>query len=578
MDTAGFLLGESRLGNPDYGILVAYFALMLGIGAYYYRSMKRSKDYFSGGNQIPWWLSGVSFYMSCFSAYGFVVYSGLAFKYGWLAVTMFWTFIPGTLLGAFLFGPRWRRTRVESPVEYLESRYSSTLRQLFAWQGIPVKLVDDALKIVAIGIFLSASLGLDLKISMIGSSVIMLIYTFMGGLWAVVITDFVQFVVMIAGVLVLFLLSILKAGGLEAFLQKSPPGFFYPVAGGEFGWGYIAAMSFMYSLSFSSVHWQLIQRFTCVKDEKEGHRIGYLVTALHLLTPILMYVPAMAARQFLPLDTHQDQVYPLLCATLLPTGLLGLMIAAMFAATMSMLSSDYNVCASVLTHDVYRRLFRPAAGQKEMVLVGRLMTLAIGLLGLAISCFVIQQGEDKLFRTMVKLFSVATAPVAIPMLLGLLWKRLNNFGAISGYALGLTTGLILLGVLPNEGMWLGLKEENIILLAASVVTASVMIVVSLLTSRSPAENQRVEEFFRRISTPIGRMGADQEDPEEAGRNTLPAAFRVVGICIVLVGAMLLAIYPFMEKGSVRWMNNVIAASLMGIGAIGFYCAGRSQKK
>jgi len=149
------ILAASRLTGPDYFILTGYFVLMLGIGAYFYKYMKGMRDYFTGGNRIPWWLSGVSFYMSCFSAFGFIAYSELAYKYGLVSITIWWFGIPAFILSVLLFGRRWRRMRITSPVEYLENRYSTMTRQLFAWEGLPVRIIDDALKIVAIGIFVS---------------------------------------------------------------------------------------------------------------------------------------------------------------------------------------------------------------------------------------------------------------------------------------------------------------------------------------------------------------------------------------------------------------------------------------
>ena len=125
--------------------------------------------------------------------------------------------------------------------------------------------------------------------------------------------------------------------------------------------------------------------------------------------------------------------------------MLGLVIAAMFSATMSMLSSDYNVCANVLTHDVYRRFVRPKAGQKELVLIGRLMTLLIGAVALTVAILVLMSGDtgEDMFKTMVTLFSLATAPVAIPMILGLLSKKVTNISAIVGFIFGITVGLAL---------------------------------------------------------------------------------------------------------------------------------------
>ena len=169
----------------DQAMLIGYFVLMLAIGVYFYRYMRGMKDYFSGGNNIPWWLSGVSFYMSSFSVYAFIAYPALCYKYGCVGITLLWVAVPATIFGVLLFAKKWRRARIDSPVEYLETRYNPALRQLFAWQGVPVKMIDDGLKLVSIGLFIHVGLGVPMLEGMLGAGGIMLLYTFMGGLWAV---------------------------------------------------------------------------------------------------------------------------------------------------------------------------------------------------------------------------------------------------------------------------------------------------------------------------------------------------------------------------------------------------------
>ena len=138
------------------------------------------KDYFTGSNKIPWWLSGVSYYMSCFSVYAFIAYAALAWEYGFLGVTAFWILAPAILVGVIFFAKKWRRARIDSPTEYLETRYSPLVRQLFAWQNIPVHIIDDAFKLVCIGVFISEGLGVNLKYAMLCSGLIILVYTFAG--------------------------------------------------------------------------------------------------------------------------------------------------------------------------------------------------------------------------------------------------------------------------------------------------------------------------------------------------------------------------------------------------------------
>jgi len=169
-----------HLTFPDYVVVIGYFVIVVWIGLYFRNQIAAAKDYFAGGHQIPWWLAGISHYMSSFSAFAFVAYAQLGYTYGWVAVTLFWASAFACTLGGLFFARRWRRARVITPVEFLERRFNAFLRQLFAWAGIPMKIFDDALKIFATGLFVSLSMGLSLHWSIILCGVVMIVYTFYG--------------------------------------------------------------------------------------------------------------------------------------------------------------------------------------------------------------------------------------------------------------------------------------------------------------------------------------------------------------------------------------------------------------
>ncbi|MFH1265676.1 MAG: hypothetical protein ABIK89_08095 [Planctomycetota bacterium] len=626
------LLAQSHVQLPDYIMLVGYFVLMLVIGAYFYRYMKGMKDYFSGGNTIPWWLSGASFFMSSFSVFAFVSYSALAFRYGWVAVTIYWVTIPATIFSVVLFAKKWRRARIDSPVEYLETRYSFGLRQLFTWQGVPVIVVDDALKLIAIGTFIAVSmnlpeiksfnlLGVEVPLAQLGlhtpirytmliSAVIMLLYTLMGGLWAVAVTDFIQFVVMSVGIVILLPLSIHRAGGMTSFIDNTPKEF-YNFVNAEYNWIYVGLLVLLYALAWSSVKWPLIQRYYCVRDEKEALKVGWFVVFLNVVGPPLMFLPAIAAQQFMG-DVPDAEVYPRLCILLLPAGMLGLVIAAMFSATMSMLSSDYNACAGVLTNDVYRRLIHKSASQKELVLVGRLMTLLIGIFALAVAFGFGGTSGEELFRYMVTLFSIATAPVAVPMLLGLLSKRVTNLGATAGFFCGLAVGLGLfvyfyglkmqfgsylldVGGLPEHEetalfaglVWspekeellfgtLRLKMEVVLFACNTLVTLIACLAVSLLMPMSAAARERVDAFHQRLATPIGDLA---EDRAAEGGLAVVSPFKVVGISVLLIGLMMLGILWWVWQTGDRlafYLDVGLGAALVVIGGLMARHSGRAK--
>jgi Na+/proline symporter len=463
------------------------------------------------------------------------------------------------------------------------------LRQLFAWHGVPVKIVDDGMKLFATGTFVHVCSGLSIDASILAAGGIMLLYTFLGGVWAVSVTDFVQFVVLTAGILVVLPLSIAKAGGLTAIVHNSPEGFFRLTAPG-YSWGFVLPVVLMYCLAWSSINWSLIQRYYCVPTEKDAVKVGWLVIGLYMIGPPLMFFPAIAARQ-LPLVVDKvENVYPILCANLLPAGMLGLAIAAMFSATMSTLSGDFNVCASVLTNDVYLRLIRPKASQRELVFVGRAMTLLVGVVALATALIIARSGNS-LFDIMVTLFALATAPVAIPMLLGLVSKRVTNRAALLGFIGGTLAGiaLFLFSKIDHDVSlpcihWmpdttglaicgLVLKMEAWIILVTALVTFTIILVVSAISPIQAEALQRVEAFYRRLATPIGDLEEDRATTAKASYMLSP--FRVVGACVFLIGLLMLAIVPWIHESLAVMMDAGLALALMLIGAVWFRSARRT---
>ena len=150
----------------DTVLLLFYFALMVGVGVYFARYMKNVAVYFVGGKQLPWWLGGVSFVMSYVSALSIVMYAAIGYTYGLVSMTLYAASVPACLLTSELFARRWNRAGISTPVEFLERRYSAGLRQVFAWSGIPLKVIDEGLKIIAVGLFVSTGLGVSLNAAM----------------------------------------------------------------------------------------------------------------------------------------------------------------------------------------------------------------------------------------------------------------------------------------------------------------------------------------------------------------------------------------------------------------------------
>ncbi len=527
-----------HLTLPDYVVVAGYFVIVLWVGFYFRASLTGAKDYFAGGHQVRWWMAGISHYMSSFSAFSFIAYAQMGYSYGWVSITLFWASVPACVLGGLVFARRWRRARVITPVEFLESRFSALLRQLFAWAGIPMKIFDDALKVFATGLFVSLAVGLNLHWAIIGCGVVMIAYTFLGGLWALIVTDFVQFLMKGLAMLLLLPLAFLKVGGIRKAFTGLPAHFLRP-SGGPYGWIYIGGFFLLIAISYNG-SWALAQKYYSVEDERAATRAGYLAAALNFLGAPVMIVPALLARKFLPdlLAQHRTaDVYVMVVLKLLPAGMIGIIIAAMFSATMATVSADYNSMASVLTKDVYHRLLNPRAEESHLVDVGRLITLGLGVVTVFLALWVAIRHQESLFHLMVTVFGLLLAPTLLPLLAGLTVKKLTRTGALAGLVVGLVTGAVTLGIktwyLPHvKGLspeWANYTFEGISLLVNIGLTALAMWLATVFFPASEAEQDRIRRYFTAFDLPVSR---------EEKRKGTASPVRAIGISTIGVGSLL----------------------------------------
>ncbi|MGD9631486.1 MAG: sodium:solute symporter family protein [Pyrinomonadaceae bacterium] len=560
------------LHTADYIIIAGYFVLLTLIGLYFWRRMKHVRDFFTGGNAIPWWLAGVSFYLTGFSAFTFVAYSEMAYRFGFVAVTLAWSAAAAMAIGTIFLAGRWRRTRIVSPVEFLEDRYSSHIRQILAWLGIPLKVIDDGLKIYATGVFVSIGLGFDLQTSIIVSGGVMLLYTFMGGLWAVVVTDFVQFIIVTLGVVVLFPLVFSQFGSINDFISRSPSGFMSPV-NEPFSPIYILAFYLLIALSYNG-NWAYAQKFYSVRDERDARKAGMLAVALKIIGPPLFIMPAIAAHSLMPelaVPPNSPQyTYAALSLKFLPIGLMGLMIAAMFSATMSTLSGDYNVLASVITEDIYRRLFDKDASQRRLVIVGRIATLAIGIATILIGISLIATAQKGLFEIMVTVFGLFVGPMLIPMLAGLLFRSVTWRGAAAGIIVGFVSGLcfflyktfVLSGQPGIDANWLRYDYEAISILTNFLLTIVAMVLTTIFEKKTVEDVEQIRVFFEKLATPV-----EVERTHAQARSEVFSPFKIIGWVTVGTGLMLIIAGIIQPENVGRYINlgSGIALCLVGAG-------------
>ena len=495
-------MAERSLLVWDYLVIAAFFAVMIGVGIYYSRKSKDSDQFFGGDKTMPWWLSGVSFYMCTFSALAFVMYSALGYKFGFLPITVSWILVPAILIGAQCFAVRWRRVATRSPLEYIETRFGNRMRQGLVWLGLPMRVLDDSMKLLAIGTVVGVGLGFPIEVGIVASGVIVIFYTFLGGLKATLVADFIQFIVLFAVVLALPVFCLREVGGFANFVEKAPDGFFGFVAG-KYTWYYMF-ISFVGTVINRSTSWTLVQRYYSTRSEKDAKRVGYIVAFLLFIGPPLFFFPAMAARVFMPgLDVNDPNVmngvYAVICKSVLPVGMIGMVVAAMFSATMSTLAGDYNSVSSVLTNDFYVRMLRPGSSPKERMLAARLGTLIAGTLVIVLT-FVMRtaQGADDLLNLTNKVFALFVCPIGLPMLAGFVVRRLSRRAGFCGMAFGMAASLTAFAI---GGWHPGLREMTVMTPISFTATVIGLFIGTFAFPDTPEERKTVEDFFRKAETP-----------------------------------------------------------------------------
>lgn len=531
------------LTPSDLVVIGGYLVLVLLVGLYYRRRMHSAEDFFAGGHRIPWWLAAVSHYMSSASALTFVSYSQVGYVYGWTAVSLIWMSVPGGIVGGLIFARQWRRAKVVTPVEFLEQRFNPFVRQLLAWAGIPMKVAEDGLKLFATSIFIAVGLGIPVSWAVVTCGLITIVYTFMGGLWALIVTDYVQFLMKMMALTVLVPLAILRAGGLHHAAMVLPKGFFH-ATNGPYNWVYLAGWAVMLTITLNG-SWSLAQKFYSVKNEREAAKASYFSAILHFFGGPLMILPAILARTFLPdlIAQHRTaDVYVLLVLKLLPAGMVGIVVAAMLSATMATVSADFSSIASVLTKDVYQRLFNPDASGRKLLNVGRLITLGVGGISLGIGLYISQGGDQALFHLMVLIASAFIAPSFVPLMGALVSRRLNWQGITVGYFLGLGVGLSLLGLrawyMPHGHLlWLAANFDGASVLINTAVTIGGMWIGTMIFRSTEDQQAKYDQIFAHAELPAAANATAVKEQKREQVMVIALSTAAVGLLLAIAGAV-----------------------------------------
>ncbi|EON76402.1 sodium-solute symporter, putative [Lunatimonas lonarensis] len=433
-----------ELSTLDLIVIALFFLLMLAIGIWSYFKNTNSEDYFVAGGKLPWWLSGISHHVSGYSGAVFVAYAGLAYTHGfslyiWWALTIGLTIV----VSAKVFPVFWVRLRkrfhIQSPLEFLTVRYNLLTQQLMAWSGVTLKLFDIGAKWAAIAVLLNVFTGISLPVGILIAGGISLLYITFGGLWAVIITDFAQFIVQIIAGLVMFVVVLAKLGGVGSIftLWEQLPPENSQVFHEPYTIGFALAFLFINFLSYNGGQWNLATRYISSPSEHQASKAARLSGILYLVWPLILFFPMWAAPILLPDLDDPTQSYGILTMQLLPIGLVGLVVASLFANTMSMTSSDINTISAVITRDILPAVNPKFKDEKNSLGIARVTTFLFTLATILIAFQFERFGG--VLGLIISWFGALVGPIAVPMLFGVIpwFKTCGPKAAISSILMGL---------------------------------------------------------------------------------------------------------------------------------------------
>jgi solute:Na+ symporter, SSS family len=536
-------------------IVIAIFSLLiLGAGLSFGNQGKDLKSFFAAGGNVPWGINGLSLFMSFFSAGTFVVWGSIAYQHGFVAVTIQWMMaIGGLFIGVFI-APRWKRANALTAGDFLRRRFGASTQRNYTFLILLLSLAYTGAFLYPVAKMVNVSTGLSIETSIIVLGLMVIVYTAVGGLWAVVITDVLQFVVLTAAVVIVVPLSFAEVGGVNEFLQKAPDAFF-DLTTSEYSGSFLFAFA-LYNMVFIGGNWAYIQRYTTVRTERSASKVAYLFAGLYLVSPLLWMLPPMLYRLIdVNLQGNDNEgAYLMMCKTVLPAGMLGLMLSGMIFATASSVNTTLNLVAAVFTNDVYRPL-RPRVTERHLMNIARLSTVVFGLITILVALVVPSVGG--IVEVVLTVGAVTGCSIYGPPIWALFSQHQTGKTIWASTFISLVINLFFKFAWPHiSGM--SLSRENEMLLGALTPFFLLLIFEILGRAKNVKTASNVEsEPGAELTASITSSADDNGDQNRFG-------VRVLAICILVVSLIIVGLGLLHQEGALTTMTVGAIVSSIGV--------------
>jgi len=555
----------------EYVVIGVYLIFMIVIGFVFKKLNSNVDDYFRSGCKGSWWLVGASNFVSGISAYSFTGAAGVAYTAGW-SVLLIYACAPFTgVITYFFFAARFRQLRITTAPEAYKERYNTTTQQLFALIALVYGILGVGMCLYSLAIFVSAVFGFSLVSIIIVLSVVVIFYSLIGGKWAVMATDFLQSLILLSVAVLVTVLCLYKLGGLDNLFEliringltedykmfNSPERF-----KGLYTTNWAIAGAAWHIMTFNSLN--CASRYFAVKDGKEAKKSVLLLIVLGLMGSMFFFIPPITARLLYSTDVSAlgisnpaEASYAVVCMKLLPPGMMGLVIVAMFAAAMSTMDTGLNGGAANFIKNIYPVLAKWFSWRKrdahEMLRLSQWFCLILGVIGTGVAIKYALSGKSQ-YGIILTIGAMIGTPLAVPMFWGIIIKKNTSgsglFSVMCGFLVALTSYI---SAEFYDSPWdYSTKVFSIMIVASAAFFA----LVPFAKYNKKEYNERVKGFFKRMNTPV-------DFAKEVGETNDAVQLNIIGL-LALIGGILISLLAVMADS---WIGVIAPVSVGGTIAV-----------
>ncbi|MEZ9834396.1 transporter [Vibrio breoganii] len=445
----------------DIIVVLVYFIFLIGLGWVFRSAASNTSEYFRGGGRMLWWMVGSSAFMMALSAMTFTGLMGKALTSGMSVAVVFFANALGYFCNYLFFAAKARQMRVISPLQGIRLRLGAVNEQVFTWANVPLSVLQAAIWLNGLAVFTSAVIGVPLEQTIIGAGLVVLFMSLVGGSWAVIASDFMQMIIITVMTFIAAMVAIWKSGGVGNLLEVGLPT--QQLIGDGYSYSYLFVGWFIcifVKQFFSTNNMVDSYRFIASKDTKNARKAALLACSLMILGPLVWFLPAWYVAGNYPDvttwgleglgDKVADATYYMFVKSEMPVGMVGLMLAAMFAATMSSMDSALNRNAGIILKSVYEPYFCKDFSEKNLMRASKILTAVFGIVIILTGLFLTSLKEFGLFDLMMLVGTLVGFPVLIPSIMCFFVRKTPDWAGWGTILVGMCVSAVIAFVItPN---------------------------------------------------------------------------------------------------------------------------------